>query len=230
VVVGGHVLEEIDLVFSRPPSDFDTTEYDRWYDAHLAEILATPGFVAARRYRLEARNGRGTPADFPYLSLYEVEGELRQLQDDLTDEQVNMALPEWFDQITFRESYGVAIGGGASPILEQPDHLYLVFTSAPPDISSDVYGDWYANHVDENVANSPEIRAGRMFRIEDDPVRGMRGPSHLAMYELTGAPEAMLSGLNAKVDRGEIVLPEWFERRISVGGIDATAIGTRATA
>jgi hypothetical protein len=64
------------LVRSGPASPETEDEYNRWYtEVHIPELLAVPGFVAARRYRLHAAAGsadEGEPAS--YLAVYEVEG------------------------------------------------------------------------------------------------------------------------------------------------------------
>ena len=41
------------LVLSIPPASVDEATHDAWYERHVAEILETPGFVAARRYWLD---------------------------------------------------------------------------------------------------------------------------------------------------------------------------------
>jgi hypothetical protein len=63
------------LVFSKPPAGLNERDYNRWYGNHLFEILATPGFLAARRYTMTGHRGDGLPAGFPYLSLYETKGD-----------------------------------------------------------------------------------------------------------------------------------------------------------
>ena len=37
------------VVLSRPPEDVSDDTYNDWYDTHVREILALPGFVAAQR-------------------------------------------------------------------------------------------------------------------------------------------------------------------------------------
>jgi hypothetical protein len=52
-------------------------EFNRWYDGvHLPQLLAIPGLVSARRYRLDQRQMRGTRSrPFEYLTLYEIESD-----------------------------------------------------------------------------------------------------------------------------------------------------------
>src|SRR5438270_4033154 len=63
--------ENLHLVFSKPPEVISDEEYNRWYDFHLGEILVVPGFVSARRYRLETVKGDWTPSGHRYLSARE---------------------------------------------------------------------------------------------------------------------------------------------------------------
>ena len=53
--------ENLHLVFSKPPEGISDESYNQWYDSHLSEILVVPGFVSARRYRLETIKGGWTP-------------------------------------------------------------------------------------------------------------------------------------------------------------------------
>src|ERR1051325_2610051 len=71
------------LVFSKPPASISDEAYNQWYDFHLGEILVVPGFVSARRYRLETVKGDWTPSGHRYLSAYEIEGEPRDVMNEL---------------------------------------------------------------------------------------------------------------------------------------------------
>jgi hypothetical protein len=66
--------ENLHLVFSKPSEGLSGEEYNRWYDFHQGEILVVPGFVAARRNRLETIKGDWTPSSHRYLSACEIEG------------------------------------------------------------------------------------------------------------------------------------------------------------
>ena len=49
-------------------------EYNDWYsNRHLADLLAIPGVVSARRYVLGERQMTAVPQAFKYLALYEIE-------------------------------------------------------------------------------------------------------------------------------------------------------------
>ncbi len=48
-------------------------EFNRWYeDVHLSDILAVPGFIAARRFEASATQMTGA-AKHRYMTLYEIE-------------------------------------------------------------------------------------------------------------------------------------------------------------
>ncbi len=50
-------------------------EYNEWYSGrHLADLMALPGVVSARRLKLAARQMR-TQSPFKYLALYEIEAD-----------------------------------------------------------------------------------------------------------------------------------------------------------
>jgi hypothetical protein len=54
-------------------------EYNEWYtNSHIPHVVATPGFISGRRFRLGdvQRLGADHPASaHPYLSIYEVTGD-----------------------------------------------------------------------------------------------------------------------------------------------------------
>jgi hypothetical protein len=92
------------LVFSTVPDGVSEDEFNRWYDPHLQEILAVPGFRSAQRYRIE-KVGELTEdeARYLYLSLYEIDGEVKDALAALTA-AINageMTLPDWVPQISF---------------------------------------------------------------------------------------------------------------------------------
>ena len=68
---GGPLTKNLHIVLSQPPDWLSDEEYNRWYDAHVVEILAVPGFVSARRFRLEpVVEDAGTPVPYRYLVVY----------------------------------------------------------------------------------------------------------------------------------------------------------------
>jgi hypothetical protein len=69
------VAKGIMLVESDPADPGREDEYNEWYRAtHLPEVLAIPGFVSARRYRVrEEDRARSTKPG--YLAVYELEAD-----------------------------------------------------------------------------------------------------------------------------------------------------------
>src|ERR1700736_4314936 len=57
------------IVESRPASPERLDEYHRWYnDTHLAEVVALPGFVSARRFKPANDDG-------PFVAIYEIDAD-----------------------------------------------------------------------------------------------------------------------------------------------------------
>lgn len=81
----------LQTVLSRPVPGAED-EFNHWYDhTHLPEVLATPGFLAARRY---------TPTDpaGPYLAIYEIEtNDLAAALEDLRVRARTMTMSEALD-------------------------------------------------------------------------------------------------------------------------------------
>jgi len=68
------------LVVNSNPVQGREQEYNEWYShRHIADLLALPGVVSARRFVLEQVQLSDVPRPFKYLALYEVE------TDDLQD-------------------------------------------------------------------------------------------------------------------------------------------------
>lgn len=64
------------LVNNDVPSDV-ADEYNAWHvDVHIPQILAVPGFVSGRRYRMSPeQSGNKTPELRQYISVFEIEGD-----------------------------------------------------------------------------------------------------------------------------------------------------------
>jgi hypothetical protein len=211
-------------VFSKPPADLGDDEYNRWYDDHLYEILATEGFTAARRFRLSLRHGSRSPAHLRYLSLYETDGPMEQLRQDLADERPNMELPPWFDGIEFASWMCRSIGDGGDIVM--PPHLYLNLSSPPPEMTFDDYSDWYDIHQKDNIANTAALGHGWRYRLDPNNPDDVESPTHLALYRLDGDIEQMAADLDRATAADSISLPRWFRRAAS---LEAEALTDRVT-
>jgi hypothetical protein len=63
----------VHLVFSDPPRGVAASEYDRWYDEHVREILAVDGWVSVTRFRIDAVVGADASGGYRYLACYELD-------------------------------------------------------------------------------------------------------------------------------------------------------------
>jgi hypothetical protein len=225
--------ENLHLVFSAPPEGIGEDVYNTWYDAHLYEILAARGWAAARRFALKTRLGTHAPSTFPYVSMYEVDGDFDAALTALRAERASgaMDLPGWFAGIRFASWNCFPIGEISA--VDLADRLYFVFSSEPPSQSFEAFSDWYDAHLAENVDNSPLLPRGWRYRLEPvivDPASASApATTHLALYELCGEPADMSAGLHEKVDAGLIKLPPWFGE-VHFTGIDAKAVSDRVIA
>lgn len=92
------------------------------------------------------------------------------------------------------------------------NNLYLVLSEWPDELSRDEYHDWYADHAQENIQSPGFVSAQRYS------VRRVVGPeevgyeSHLAVYEYEGDMSRWRTDLSARLESGEVRLPEWFRR------------------
>ena len=63
------------VVYSNPAAGLDA-EYNAWYSGtHMQQILALPGVVSARRFKLAALQLREDAPAHQYLAIYEIETE-----------------------------------------------------------------------------------------------------------------------------------------------------------
>jgi hypothetical protein len=109
----------IHLVFSDPPAHVTEEQFNAWYDAHVQEILAVDGWVAATRFRIEPVVGAGETGGYRFLSLYELDvppdvavanlaaagmgdaDSYVDLKDADTGHDDTLPLPDWFAAIRF---------------------------------------------------------------------------------------------------------------------------------
>lgn len=103
-------MKNILLVLSDAvPGDED--KYNEWYTGtHLGEVVQTPGFVAAQRFRFVVAGGDGPPNS--NLAIYEVEGDIEEAKAALNAGRAHrVPVPDamssdrrswWFESITDR--------------------------------------------------------------------------------------------------------------------------------
>ena len=83
------------VVFTVATSPADEAELNDWYDnTHLSDVLKTPGFVGATRYRLSQAQPQGSnPSTNKYLAIYEIEApDIQEALDALVAGRPNRCL------------------------------------------------------------------------------------------------------------------------------------------
>jgi hypothetical protein len=105
-------MDGLHIVVSRPPDQVTDAEFNRWYDAHVDEILAVDGFSAVRRYRLEPVVGDGV-LPHRFIAVYETDTDPRTAVAELgraglgskdayaEGERQTLPLPSWFGAVEF---------------------------------------------------------------------------------------------------------------------------------
>jgi hypothetical protein len=105
------------LVLSRPPHGVSDAEYNDWYDIHVREILALPGFVAAERLSLQFVSATTDPAErFTFLTRYEIDGPFEDAWSELRGAVDGgcMTFAEWFGRVESQGWRGTPIGARIS--------------------------------------------------------------------------------------------------------------------
>jgi hypothetical protein len=212
------------FVFSDPPPGVGEAEYSDWYEHHVQEIVAGPGFAGARRYWLSPIVG-GSPTNYRHLSLYELEGEgshaaMAKLSDRMAAGE--LTLRDWFGQIRFASFDGIPL---EDDDVRLPDHAYLVFSKPPAQIGFGAYNEWYAIHLRENLT-ADGFDAGWRFRLEPDIVDSTApsDASYAAIYDVSEAEPVLRRALEeSREDGRRVTYPDWFGQ-IEFASLDCIAI------
>ena len=78
------------MAFTRPLPGKEA-EYNAWYDTvHVKEVVAIPGIVSGRRFRLTAAQMDDSARDYPYLVVYEIEAG----QEQAVLDRIRNAMPQ----------------------------------------------------------------------------------------------------------------------------------------
>jgi hypothetical protein len=106
------VADRFFVVLSEPPSDVSEDEFNRWYDLHVREILALPGWVAAERLALRFVHSRGEAPRYSYYVRYEIDGDFDTAWKALRDavDSGRMDMPDWFSGFSSAGWEGRSLG------------------------------------------------------------------------------------------------------------------------
>jgi hypothetical protein len=165
-------------------------EFNDWYNLeHLRDVVRLPGFVLARRYRVD-------DAPLKYLAWYETTDETIESAADFQglvqrptpwSQRMRRFYGEQRERMNFRLMREV----GRVPDADAP-WLYLVYTDIPDDVV-DEYNEWYDHeHLPRLVTVPGVLRARRYTAVSGNP-------RYLTAYELAdpGAFESP-EGLQAR--------------------------------
>jgi hypothetical protein len=211
------------FVFSAPPAEVSFEDFSDWYEGHVADILAGPGFPAARRYRVEGVVSDRPPTMYPHLSLYHVDGDGTEALAEL-DRRVEsgaVPLPDWFSGIRFASFAGTALEDGDAQL---PDHAYLVFSTPPAGMGFEDFSRWYAVHMRENLT-ADGFNAAWRFGLQPgtvDPAAPCEAV-HGAWYEVDRELHELRAALAEAREAGRVHFPEWFGD-IEFASVDCVAL------
>lgn len=79
------------LLFTRPATGAPVQPFNEWYDAHVRDIIKTPGIRGAARYELAKVNVGSTS---PYLAIYELDtDDIEPLNRNLNQQREQWRMP-----------------------------------------------------------------------------------------------------------------------------------------
>jgi hypothetical protein len=108
-------MDGLHIVVAQPPDGVSDEDFNRWYDAHLDEILAVKGFRSAQRFRLDPVVGDGV-LPHRFICVYETDGDPRDAVAELEragmgnadaygelkdDDEGTLPLPAWWAGVRF---------------------------------------------------------------------------------------------------------------------------------
>jgi hypothetical protein len=175
-------------------------EYSELYEAHVGELLETPGVVAARRYWLAPAVAGRPPVEYRHAAVYVLDGAARQV-----------TLPSLSGGIRVASFDGRPLEDDE---LEPPDHGYMTLSHAPRRFTTDEYHGWYYAHARENLT-SEGLHAVRRFALEPVAVDAeatvkVALATHLAFYSVSADLVALRSALDESARAGRVDVPGWL--------------------
>ena len=174
-------LDRIQMVFSRRPDGVSEDDWNTWYDAHLHEILAIPGFVSAQRFAIDQQVGAGEGPEWTHIALYEVEGDFEELAQNMI--RMSLGSAESYIELKQTDNSGSAaaavVGRRALRLVER-----RVARRPHPRIGLS------QRHQTERPPSTAQRRAGDERRLVAREVEHGRG-------HLLGAPDARRIGADS---------------------------------
>jgi hypothetical protein len=212
------------VVYVAPPDEVSDEEYSAFAEGHLAEILETPGFAAARRYRLAPAVPNRPPVEYRFAFVYVMDRPSGEVVDEL-HAQAPRPRPAWYDRIRYATFDGRPL---EEDELELPDHGYMTLSHAPRRFTTDEYHGWYYAHARENLT-SEGLREVRRYAVtpvmvDEQAQVKVATATHLAFYTVTTDLRTLRDNLDASARAHRVDVPYWL-RECDFTSFDCIAEG-----
>src|SRR5579885_854022 len=181
-------------------------EFNRWYEGtHLPDLLAVPGIVAARRYKLSGPANPKEP-DAQYLAVYEIDS-------DTPEAVANTALqehgPRWraagrmIDCIQASSLTTYRQIGKHADASDSEKALLLVKTACSDPARDAEFNAWYDDVHIPDVTSVPGVIRAQRYKLTGQPSKSEPEAQYLAVYEFdTDDTKTVSRAIGAK-------MPEW---------------------
>jgi hypothetical protein len=204
------VASHVYLEFTAPPAEVPDDEFSAWYERHVSEVLAIPGFHGVRRYWLAQGVPSRPPIRFRHLCVYVLGG---SAEPGLAERGRRLAGGEmssesWFADVRVETFAGRPLEDAE---LQLADHIYLVLSHAPRRFTTEEYYGWYYAHARENLT-SDGFEAVWRFALTAY-IRDTVAPSpatHAALYEAQGELPELRRALEESFRAGRVDIPDWM--------------------
>jgi hypothetical protein len=201
-------------------------QYGRWCETHLTQVLAVPGFAAARRYRLvPALDEPPEPDRFTTAAVYEIDARapdaIAALRAAVASGHVD--LPGWFPGIGCCSWLADPIGGrvqrrggdvGTVPDLRRLQVVFSDAGNADRRVSDESLDGWYEQHLDE-ILSIPGFTSAQRYRLTavTSPDACTIPGRRLCIYTTTKAP----AELRAEMERMNLLSADSYSRLKDAG-------------
>lgn len=217
------VSESIYLALAKPPDGVEGQVFESWYVENARLALAEPGVSALRCFRMAPDVGELPPITYPYLTVYKGPASPHAGGESLRRaREAPQEPPAWLADLRVASFVGRELQGPMD--LSQLDHVYLVFTKPPAEVSVPDFFEWYVIHMRENLT-AEGFDAGWRYGLEADIVDPLAptDPVHAAFYEVHGELPELRASLTRAESDGRVSFPAWFPR-MQLACLDCYAI------
>jgi hypothetical protein len=180
------MADHLHLVFAVPSPSVTDDQFNEWYRLHLDEILAIPGWLAARRYTVTTFKGSRPLAGFRYLAAYEVGPDIEANMAALLGgkDHRRATSPVWVGENRYASLNAVPVEPASAFLL--PADAWFVLSSSPIGVSEEELERWHRSVAESSQSDPRALRSWR-FWITPSPVDEAAtitpALTHLTVYE-----------------------------------------------